>query len=144
MLEELRREAGFQLLVAHEETGTGVTYARDRRVRKWAREAGVEFVELPQSGVIRRLHSRNGWNRLWENRMQSPAAVVRRTDGRGSLDVVRRLADCGRLTSQALGAMQQDPVRRHLERESPTTNRTDSQHYFSFFTDDGPPPAKAE
>jgi len=29
MLEELRRETGFRLLVAHEETGTGVTYARD-------------------------------------------------------------------------------------------------------------------
>ena len=34
MLERLRRETGFQLLVAHEETGTGVTYARDRRVRR--------------------------------------------------------------------------------------------------------------
>jgi deoxyribodipyrimidine photo-lyase len=103
MLESLRREAGFRLLVAHEETGTGVTYARDRRVRKWAREAGVEFVELPQSGVVRRLQSRNGWNRLWENRMQSPVAVVRRADGRGSLDVVQRLPDCGLLSCRDLG-----------------------------------------
>ena len=28
-LEQLRNETGFRLLVAHEETGTGVTYARD-------------------------------------------------------------------------------------------------------------------
>ena len=55
MLEQLRRETGFSLLVAHEETGTGVTYARDRRVRRWAREVGVEFLELPQTGVVRRL-----------------------------------------------------------------------------------------
>jgi hypothetical protein len=30
------------------------------------REAGVEFLELPQTGVVRRLASRNGWNRHWE------------------------------------------------------------------------------
>ncbi|NBX30145.1 uracil-DNA glycosylase, partial [bacterium] len=59
MLERVRSETGFRLLVAHEETGTGVTYARDRRVRRWAREAGVEFLELPQTGVVRRLASRN-------------------------------------------------------------------------------------
>ncbi|MFM8709502.1 MAG: deoxyribodipyrimidine photo-lyase [Planctomycetia bacterium] len=48
MLDRLRHETGFRLLVAHEETGTGVTYARDKRVRSWARAAGVEFLELPQ------------------------------------------------------------------------------------------------
>ena len=103
MLEELRREAGFRLLVAHEETGTGVTYARDRRVRKWAREAGVEFVEVPQTGVVRRLRSRNGWNRLWEARMQSPAAIVRPASGRGGLDTVRNLQSHGLLGGRDLG-----------------------------------------
>ena len=83
MFDELRRETGFRLLVAHEETGTGVTYARDRRVRRWAREAGVEFVELPQTGVVRRLVSRNGWNRLWEQRMEATRADVPRSTGRG-------------------------------------------------------------
>ena len=51
MLEQLRRETGFRLLVAHEETGTGVTYARDRRVRRWAREAGIEdFIFVTSRG----------------------------------------------------------------------------------------------
>jgi deoxyribodipyrimidine photo-lyase len=76
-LESLRRETGFTTLVAHEETGTGVTYARDRRVRWWARDAGVEFLELPQTGVVRRLRSRDGWNRLWERRMQASPAEIR-------------------------------------------------------------------
>jgi deoxyribodipyrimidine photo-lyase len=76
-LEALRRETGFTTLVAHEETGTGVTYARDRRVRRWARDAGVEFLELPQTGVVRRLRSRDGWNGLWEKRMQAPLAEIR-------------------------------------------------------------------
>jgi len=91
MLERLRIETGFRLRFAHEETGTGVTYARDRRVRRWAREAGVEFVELPQTGVVRRLASRNGWNRTWEQRMEAPQAVVPRSTGRGGSDAIRRL-----------------------------------------------------
>jgi deoxyribodipyrimidine photo-lyase len=103
MLDELRRETGFQLLVAHEETGTGVTYARDRRVRRWAREAGVEFLELPQTGVVRRLGSRNGWNRLWESRMEAVQADVPRSTGRGGHATVARLATAGLLDCRALG-----------------------------------------
>jgi deoxyribodipyrimidine photo-lyase len=103
MLEELRRKTGFRLLVAHEETGTGVTYARDRRVRRWAREAGVEFVELPQTGVVRRLVSRNGWNRLWEQRMEATRADVPRSTGRGGLASITRLATAGLLRCHDLG-----------------------------------------
>jgi deoxyribodipyrimidine photo-lyase len=103
MFDELRRETGFQLLVAHEETGTGVTYARDRRVRRWAREAGVEFLELPQTGVVRRLGSRNGWNRLWESRMEAVQADVPRSTGRGGHATVARLATAGLLDCRALG-----------------------------------------
>jgi deoxyribodipyrimidine photo-lyase len=103
MLEQLRRETGFQLLVAHEETGTGVTYGRDRRVRRWAREAGVEFLELPQTGVVRRLTSRNGWNRLWEQRMEATQATVPRSTDRGGHASVARLATAGLLDCRALG-----------------------------------------
>ena len=103
MLESLRRETGFRLLVAHEETGTGVTYLRDRRVRCWAREAGIEFLELPQTGVVRRLGSRTGWNRLWETRMEADRADVPRSIGRGGLTTVSRLATAGMLDCRALG-----------------------------------------
>jgi deoxyribodipyrimidine photo-lyase len=103
MLESLRHETGFRLLVAHEETGTGVTYLRDRRVRCWAREAGVEFLELPQTGVVRRLGSRTGWNRLWETRMEAGRADVPRSIGRGGLATVSRLATAGVLGCRALG-----------------------------------------
>ncbi|MBU6221603.1 MAG: deoxyribodipyrimidine photo-lyase [Planctomycetes bacterium] len=103
MLERLRAETGFRVLVAHEETGTGVTYARDRRVRRWAREAGIEFVEVPQTGVVRRLASRNGWNRIWEQRMEAPQAAVQRSVGRGGLEAIRRLDSAGMLGCRDLG-----------------------------------------
>lgn len=50
-------------ILSHEETGNLWTYQRDRRVAAWAKGAGVDWQELPQQGVIRRLAHRNGWAR---------------------------------------------------------------------------------
>lgn len=72
VLESLRRDVNMVAIWAHEETGNGVTYARDRAVRRWARDSGVLFHELPANGVVRRLASRNGWARQWEQRMARP------------------------------------------------------------------------
>lgn len=107
MLEQLRRETGFDRLFAHEETGTGVSYARDRRVRRWAREAGVRFIELPQAGVVRRLASRNGWNRQWEAHAAAPQAVVT-PQGREAASSLVRLPTAGLLGPEELG---QEPDR---------------------------------
>ncbi|MEN1681949.1 MAG: deoxyribodipyrimidine photo-lyase [Planctomycetota bacterium] len=72
VLVELRREVPFEAIWAHEETGNALTFARDRRVARWARENGVGFFETYQHGVVRRLKSRDGWSRQWEQRMNEP------------------------------------------------------------------------
>lgn len=62
-------------LYSHEETGLGVTYARDRRVAAWARSRGIPWREEAQFGVVRGLRDRDGWARRWESRMnESPLA----------------------------------------------------------------------
>jgi deoxyribodipyrimidine photo-lyase len=61
LLEALRAAHGVSAVVSHEETGNLWTYARDRRVGAWARARGLRWTELPQSGVVRRLASRDGW-----------------------------------------------------------------------------------
>ena len=69
VLATLHAEHGFTALYAHQETGNGVSYARDRRVRAWAKSAGVPFHEPTQNGVVRRLKSRDAWAGEWERRM---------------------------------------------------------------------------
>lgn len=66
VLEDLRTRLPIGGLWAHEETGNLWTFARDRRVRAWARAHGIPFRELRQSGVIRGLRSRAGWSRRWD------------------------------------------------------------------------------
>ncbi len=60
-------------LVSHEETGNLWTYGRDRRVARWAGEAGLAWDELAQSGVVRRLGNRDGWAGRRERLFRSPA-----------------------------------------------------------------------
>ena len=69
---EILRHLAVAHLWSHEETGNWLSYQRDRRVRKWAQETNTPFTELPASGVVRRLKSRDGWSRTWEDRMAQP------------------------------------------------------------------------
>jgi deoxyribodipyrimidine photo-lyase len=72
VLERLCRQHRITRIVSHEETGNLWTYARDRRVAAWARGAGVTWTEVPQSGVVRRLGSREGWAAQRDGFMAGP------------------------------------------------------------------------
>ncbi len=61
VLRGLAQAHGVARIVSHEETGNLWTFARDRRVAAWARDAGIAWRELPQSGVVRGLRGRDGW-----------------------------------------------------------------------------------
>ena len=69
VLRALHAAHGVAALWSHEETGTALTFARDRAVRAWARDAGVPWHEATQNGVVRRLANRDGWARQWQARM---------------------------------------------------------------------------
>jgi len=72
VLDTLRQRTAFTHLLSHEETGSGWSYARDLAVAAWCRSHSVVWQEFPQTGVVRRLKSRNGWAARWAGRMNSP------------------------------------------------------------------------
>ncbi|MEL7027955.1 MAG: deoxyribodipyrimidine photo-lyase [Pseudomonadota bacterium] len=74
VLEGVRKSHGVAGLWSHEETGNGWTYARDLDVAAWARAHGVPWRESRQSGVIRKLKTRDGWARAWDRFMGEPVA----------------------------------------------------------------------
>lgn len=75
-MDRLRAETGATRMVSHEETGNGWTFDRDRRMADWARAQGVDWVELPQSGVVRRLRSRDGWAARRDAHLRCPQVDV--------------------------------------------------------------------
>jgi deoxyribodipyrimidine photo-lyase len=60
-LGRIDRAVGLTRIIAHQETGNAWTFARDRAVRRFCREAGIAFVEYPQFGVVRGLRDRDEW-----------------------------------------------------------------------------------
>ena len=87
-LARLCRAHGITRMFSHAETGNAWTYARDRRVADWARGNGVEWREVPQSGVVRRLPGRDGWQGLRTRFLRAPV-----------LDAPQALAPLARDTS---------------------------------------------
>lgn len=72
VLDSLRRELRVTQLFSHEETGNLWSYARDRAVAAWAAGQGVTWHELPQSGVVRRLDTRDRWAARRDAFMRAP------------------------------------------------------------------------
>ncbi|MCA2981820.1 MAG: deoxyribodipyrimidine photo-lyase [Myxococcaceae bacterium] len=99
----------FEALWSHQETGLLQTYARDRAVKQWAREEGVRWTELAQSGVRRPHGGRDGWAAHWEAFMRAPLAQLPQRLGSPDVQV-----DPGPLpTAEALGA--RDSGKRELQ-----------------------------
>ncbi|MEM9049764.1 MAG: deoxyribodipyrimidine photo-lyase/cryptochrome family protein [Pseudomonadota bacterium] len=69
VLERLRAAHGIAALWSHQETGNGWSYARDRAVAAWAAGQGIPWHEPVQSGVVRRLRSRDGWAQRFDRLM---------------------------------------------------------------------------
>ncbi|MFM8543621.1 MAG: FAD-binding domain-containing protein [Vulcanococcus sp.] len=86
VLADLRLQIQIAGLFSHEETGNGWTYARDRALASWCRTQGIPWHQSPQTGVVRALGSRDGWARLWEERMApQPLGLPERLQPAGDL-----------------------------------------------------------
>lgn len=59
VLETLHREYHVDALFSHQETGSALTFERDRRVQRWARKQPLPWFESHQNGVIRGLSDRD-------------------------------------------------------------------------------------
>ena len=76
VLQELHQQVPIEHLWSHQETGNGATYERDRRVKRWCRKQGIPWTELPQNGVLRGPHDRNGWAQHWKHWTSTPQARI--------------------------------------------------------------------
>jgi hypothetical protein len=96
VLELLSRDITIESIYSHEETGNAITYARDRRVRAWCDARGLSWHEYAQTGVVRRLRSRDGWagdsRPSPTNRASSSSATISRR--RGLRRSIRRAGFC--------------------------------------------------
>lgn len=72
-LECILRDDGFDALFSHEETGSHITYTRDKAVARWACAKGVAWHQFHQNGVIRGLVDRDKRQPVIRERLMATA-----------------------------------------------------------------------
>lgn len=70
-LSTIEKQYRIAQLHSHEETGNDASYRIDQLVSAWCLSKRVKWTEYPQTGVVRRLKSRDTWAAIWERRMSS-------------------------------------------------------------------------
>jgi deoxyribodipyrimidine photo-lyase len=76
VLDALHAEQPIETLWSHQEIGVWETFVRDMAVARWARDAGIRWVELPQGGVRRPNPDRDDWAADWERTVGAPMVPV--------------------------------------------------------------------
>ncbi|MEL7282269.1 MAG: FAD-binding domain-containing protein [Pseudomonadota bacterium] len=76
VLSGLKSDGKLTQLWSHEETGNAWTFARDKRVGAWCVNNNVPWTEVQNHGVQRRLASRNGWAKSWDQLMLEPMVAA--------------------------------------------------------------------
>lgn len=75
-LEKLHQQAPFDQLFSSEEIGIGLTFERDKHVKHWCRQRGIDWQESPTGAVIRALPNRLSWDEAWKKVMRAPIVDV--------------------------------------------------------------------
>ncbi len=76
VLNELHELIDFGAIYSHEETGNDWTFQRDIRVAKWCEARQVEWHEVPQNAVIRRLVNRDQRQPVFRQRLIESAVIA--------------------------------------------------------------------
>ncbi len=72
ILNQISDKYDIRSITAHEETGNGWTYERDKAVITWCQHNKISFIEYPSNGVVRRLKNRDDWSKIRNARMAKP------------------------------------------------------------------------
>ncbi len=59
VLQSIHSSFAFSAVFSHEETGSDITFQRDKQVGNWLKQQTIDWHEYTQNGVIRRLSSRD-------------------------------------------------------------------------------------
>lgn len=76
-LANLSEHSQIQHMYSHAETGIKQTFDRDKAVKKWCLERGIQYQEFPHDGVIRGRKHRRGWvDQLEKSYFKAPLAQL--------------------------------------------------------------------
>ena len=76
VLTEIEKNYSIKIIFSHEEIGNKLTYDRDKKVKLFLLQHGIEWKEYQHNAVVRKLKSRKNWDALWTETMNMPPLLV--------------------------------------------------------------------
>jgi deoxyribodipyrimidine photo-lyase len=76
VFEALLQQFDVKSVFSHQEIGNKITYDRDVAMQVFFKKNKVEWKEFQMHGVIRKLKSRNDWEKRWENVMRDNPKMI--------------------------------------------------------------------
>lgn len=70
MLDHIQEHFTIKMIHSHEESGTEITYERDKSVARWCKRNLCSWKQYQSSGVVRGLKHGKNWDRLWIKYME--------------------------------------------------------------------------
>ena len=77
VIKQLWEQFSIQQIVSHEETGNWISFQRDLRLRQFCVKQQIDWLEIPQNGVIRRLSSRVARQAIIKERLFHKSCVAK-------------------------------------------------------------------
>lgn len=74
----LAKSFDIQTVYSHQETGSKLTYDRDKAAAIFFKSHNIFWKEYQTNGVIRKLKSRKNWEKKWEEQMLCPPKILRK------------------------------------------------------------------
>ena len=72
VLEWLIKSFDIKTIFSYRESGTRLTWQRDKAVKKWCNAHQVTWTECQRDGIQRGIHHRDGWDEQWFSCMSAP------------------------------------------------------------------------
>lgn len=76
VFEFLNKKFSIKTLFSHQEIGNEISYGIDRKITDFCKDNTIIWREFQTNGIIRKLKSRNGWNKRWEVRMREKPFLI--------------------------------------------------------------------
>ncbi len=68
----LLQNFSIQSVFSYQESGTQITWNRDKAVKKLLDQHHINWTEFAQNGVVRGISNRHGWEKNWKRMIQEP------------------------------------------------------------------------
>ncbi|MFT6333791.1 MAG: deoxyribodipyrimidine photo-lyase [Halioglobus sp.] len=104
VFEYLKSEFEISNIFSHEESGTQITWERDKKINQFFRENNITWKESQRDGIVRGIKNRHNWDRAWHSKMNG--SIV---SNQYSKSAIEPLVHSYRLTKELKGQLENYP-----------------------------------